>query len=145
MTVYIASVHAGFSLKGVLKDFLTSEGYEVVDMGARILDTEDDYNEYVQEAAEAICHDKGSMGIVLGGSGQGEAMQANRNTGIRAAVYYGGNLEIVRLSREHNDANVLSLGARFLSEDEAKNAVSLWIKTHFSTQGRHQRRNEKLG
>jgi ribose 5-phosphate isomerase B len=84
------------------------------------------------------------MGIILGGSGQGEAIVANKVVGIRSAVYYGGDLEIVRLSRQHNSANILSLGARFINEDEAKEAVKIFIETPFSIEERHIRRLDKV-
>ena len=95
-------------------------------------------------AAKAVAKDLNSKGIILGGSGQGEAMAANRIKGVRAAVYYGNNDEIVKLSRIHNNANILSLGARFLKNDEAIEAVKLWLKTDFKDEDRHIRRIKKL-
>lgn len=140
MRIYIATDHAGFELKNALIPYIDSLGHEVEDMGAAILDPEDDYPELIGPCAEKMANESGSLGIILGGSGQGEAMVANRRKGIRAAVFYGGNLELVRLAREHNDANVLSLGARFVSEDEAKEAVKIFLETQFSGEPRHVRR-----
>lgn len=140
MKIYLASDHAGFKHKEVLAQMLIEAGHEVVDKGAFTEDPSDDYPVLVRAAAEAVSSEKGVRAVVLGGSGQGEAMVANRIKGIRAAVYYGGPLDIVKLSREHNDANVLSLGARFLSLDDAKAAVSLWLDTAFSGDERHTRR-----
>lgn len=145
MKIYLGADHAGFALKEKIKEWLSEWGHEVVDMGASALDPDDDFNDFVKPVARAVAQDPSRVrGIVLGGSGQGEAMQANRFKGVRATVYYGGNSDIVRLSREHNDANVLSLGARFVSEEEVKEAIKLWLETPFSTDERYQRRNEKL-
>jgi ribose 5-phosphate isomerase B len=143
MKIYIGSDHAGYELKETLKKFLVELGHEVIDKGAFELNPEDDYPDFIRPVAEAVASDPESRGIILGGSGQGEAMVANRVKGVRAAVYYGGDLEIVKLSREHNNANTLSLGARFISEEEAKKAVKLWLETPFAG-GRHQRRLEKI-
>lgn len=155
MAIYLASDHAGFELKENIKKFLVDSGYEVKDSGAFKLDPDDDYPDFVKLAAEAVAKDpEGSRGIVLGGSGQGEAMVANRYKGVRAAVFYGpasakasagkGSLDIVKLSREHNNANVLSLGARFVTEKEALAAVKLWLETPFSSEPRHTRRLSKF-
>ncbi len=144
MKIYIGSDHAGFALKEKLIPFLTGLGHEVEDRGAYTLDPQDDYPDFVMPVAEAVSKDFGSMGIVLGGSGEGEAMATDKFEGIRTALWYGGNLEIVRLSREHNNANILSLGARFISEDEAKQAVKLWLETPFSNDERHLRRIDKM-
>lgn len=156
MKVYIGSDHAGFELKGKLTDFLISHGYEVIDKGAYEYNKDDDYPEFIHATAAAVASqintdktqigaDKNStFGIVIGGSGQGEAIVANRIFGIRAALYYGENLEIVKLSREHNDANILSLGARFVTEEEAKRAVRLFLDTPFSGDERHVRRINKI-
>ncbi len=147
MTIYLATDHAGFALKNELLAFVRDElQYEVVDCGAVTFDPEDDYPDFINIAAQAVSEKpEERKAIILGGSGQGEAIVANKFPGVRAALYYGGNLDIVKLSREHNDANVLSLGARFMSVDEAKNAVRSWLATDFSHEARHIRRIEKLG
>lgn len=142
--IYIGSDHAGFELKEKLKEYLVSLKYEVGDKGAFKLDNEDDYPDFIIPTAEAVSKNKGSFGIVLGGSGQGEQISANKVAGVRACGYYGGNLEIVRLSREHNDTNILSLGARFIQDSEAKEAVKIFIETKFSGDERHIRRINKL-
>src|SRR3989344_8206679 len=116
LKIVLASDHAGFEMKNALKENVVGLGYEVEDCGAYELDPDDDYTLFVKRAAEAVSKDPENVkAIVLGGSGQGEDMVADKFPGVRSAEYYGGNLEIVRLSREHNDANVLSLGARFIS------------------------------
>ena len=145
MKVYFASDHAGFDLKNELVAFVRDELHlEVQDCGAFENDPQDDYPELISAGANPVSADAAagieSVAIVLGGSGTGEAIVANKFASVRAAVYYGGPDDIVRLSREHNDANVLSLGARFLSSDEAKHAVSLWLSTPFSGDERHVRR-----
>jgi len=142
--IYIASDHAGYELKEALGAFLTERGYKVEDLGPSSFDPADDYPDTIGPLARAIADDKAACGIVIGGSGQGEAMVCNRTPGVRAAVYYGGNKEILKLSREHNDANVLSLGARFLSQEEAKDAALTWLEIDFSGEERHVRRIAKL-
>lgn len=145
MRIYIGSDHAGFELKQKLIPFIESLGYEVVDKGAFSLDEHDDYPDVILPVARAVAEDAhGARGIILGGSGQGEAIAANRVKRVRAAVFYGGPLDIVELSREHNDANILSLGARFVSEGEAETAVRLWLETPFSGDERHVRRIRKI-
>jgi ribose 5-phosphate isomerase B len=144
MNIHIATDHAGFDLKEKLKNYLNELGHEVTDHGAFELNEKDDYPDFISLAAYAVVEDPNARGIILGGSGQGEAMCANRFKGIRAAVFYGGSLEIVKRSREHNDANMLSLGARFVTEDEAKNAVKLFLETEFSNEERHMRRLSKF-
>ncbi|OGG41866.1 ribose-5-phosphate isomerase [Candidatus Kaiserbacteria bacterium RIFCSPHIGHO2_01_FULL_46_22] len=146
MKIHFASDHAGFALKNDLLAFVQNElNLEVLDHGATKLDQEDDYPDFIKLAASAVSSSTEDRAIILGGSGQGEAMVANRQAGVRAAVFYGGDLSIVKLSREHNNANVLSLGARFISLDDAKVAVQLWLQTEFSGEERHLRRIEKLG
>ena len=144
MTIYLAADHAGFELKEDIKKMLTAEGFSVVDKGAHTLETGDDYPKYMHAVAEAVAKDGDSAGILFGGSGEGEAIEANRTAGIRAVVYYGGPEDILILSREHNDANILSLGARFLSRERAREAVMLWLDTKFSGDMRHTRRNKQI-
>jgi len=145
MKIFIGSDHAGYDLKEKIAKTLTELGYAVVDMGAHNLDDSDDYPDFIALVAEAIMEGSDDVrGIILGGSGQGEAILANRYPHVRAAVYYGGSTDIVRLSREHNDANVLSLGARFISEEDAFEAIKLWLRMPFSEDERHVRRLEKI-
>lgn len=140
--IYFAADHAGFALKNELLAFVRDElQYEVEDCGAFAHDAEDDFTDFVAKAARAVsAHPLDSRAIILGGSGQGEAMLANRFHDVRAAVYYGGNEEIITLSRTHNDANVLSLGARFLKTEEAKQAVRAWLSTAHETVTKYDRR-----
>lgn len=142
--IYLASDHAGFELKDALAQFLQAQGHLVEDLGPHTLVPGDDYPDYVAPLAEKVAAQAGAFGIALGGSGEGEAMAANRTPGARAAEYYGGNLDIVRLAREHNDANILSLGARFISPEEAREAAALFLTTPFSGDERHKRRIEKI-
>lgn len=147
MKIYIGSDHAGLELKEKLIPFLTELGHEVENKGAFSYDPQDDYPDFVKPVAEAVSADPEARGIVLGGSGQGEAICANRFKGVRAFEYYApsrGEVNIVEDSRSHNNSNVISLGARFLSEDEAKEAVKLWLETPFSGDERHVRRIEKI-
>jgi len=142
--IYIGGDHAGYELKEKLKTYIQSLNMQIIDKGAFDLNNEDDYPNFIIPVAEAVTKDPESLGIVLGGSGQGEQISANKIDGIRAIEYYGGNLEIVRLGREHNDANILSLGARFLNEDEAENAIELFINTPFGGEERHKRRLDEI-
>ena len=143
--IFVASDHAGFALKDELKTFLELLGYTTTDCGADTLQEDDDYPDFIARAAEAISkHPGGARAIVIGKSGQGEAIVANRYVSVRAAVYYGGDVSVVSLSREHNDANILSLGAGFLSLEEAKEAVKIFLETSFSGDERHIRRIEKI-
>lgn len=143
MKIYLGADHAGFELKEKLKSYLTDLGHDVEDKGAFSFVSDDDYPDFVMPVAEGVSNDKESLGIVLGGSGQGEAMVANRVKGVRAVEYYGGNLDIIRLGKEHNNANIISLGARFVSEAEAMNAVKIFLDTPFSSEERHVRRISK--
>ena len=142
--IYLGADHAGFELKEEIKKYLVEQGKEVEDLGAFELNQEDDYPDFVVPVAKKVAENpEQNRGIVLGGSGQGEAIAVNRFKGVRAAVYYGGPFDIVKLSRQHNNANVLSLGARFLTKEQAIEVVDLWLETSFEA-GHHTRRIEKL-
>ena len=110
-TIILATDHAGFELKEKIKAYLVRENYEIQDLGASQYNEDDDYPEYMKKAGEAVSQNPNTKAIIFGKSGNGEAIVANRYKNVRAAVWYGGNMDIVRLSREHNDANVLSIGA----------------------------------
>jgi ribose 5-phosphate isomerase B len=142
--IYIGSDHAGYELKEKLRAYMQSLNIEVVDKGAFSLDNEDDYPDFIVPVAEAVVKESKSLGIIIGGTGEGEQISANKIDGIRAIEFYGGNLEIVKLGREHNNANILSLGARFITEDEAKNAILLFMNTPFTNDERHTRRINKI-
>ncbi|MEE8437351.1 MAG: RpiB/LacA/LacB family sugar-phosphate isomerase [Candidatus Neomarinimicrobiota bacterium] len=143
MKIHLGADHAGFELKAALNIFLKEKGHVVTDHGAFEYDPLDDYPDFIFPCARAVAEDSSSRGIILGGSGQGEAMAANRVPGIRAAVYYNGPQEIVILSRKHNDANILSLGARFLSQDKIFQVIEIWLLEPYEG-GRHQSRIKKL-
>ena len=145
MKILLASDHAGFELKNKIHSYLKGEGFIIEDMGAHIYDKNDDYPKIMLPVAMRVIKDSdNTRAIIFGKSGNGEAMIVNRIPGIRAAVYHGKNLDIVRLSREHNDANILSIGAGFVDEEEAVQAIRLWLSTPFSNDKRHIRRNEML-
>jgi ribose 5-phosphate isomerase B len=156
MKIYFAADHAGFDLKNVLMGYVRDElGFEVHDCGALEANESDDYVDFVKTAAEAISlNPTNARGIILGGSGQGEAMCANRFAHVRAGVFYGdrgtqvdssgASLSMVMSLRLHNDANVLSLAARFLTREEAKDAVRVFLTTSFTEEERHVRRIKKL-
>ena len=143
MKIHIATDHAGLELKNSIRDHLEAKGFDVIDHGAHEYDALDDYPDFIFPCAHAVAADSKSRGIILGGSGQGEAMAANRVKGIRAAVFYNGPDEIVKLSREHNNANILSLGARFMNESEIYRVIEIWLNEPFEG-GRHTRRINKL-
>ncbi|OGG50060.1 hypothetical protein A2763_04240 [Candidatus Kaiserbacteria bacterium RIFCSPHIGHO2_01_FULL_54_36] len=155
MKVYLASDHGGFEMKNKLVAFVASLGHEAEDCGAFVYDVQDDYPAIIANAARKVSADAAngldSKGIILGGSGQGEAIVANRFRGVRAAVYYGpaqrpqtdaaGNvIDIITSTRMHNDANMLSLGGRFLTESEIEDVVKAWLSVPFSGEARHSRR-----
>lgn len=145
MKLHIATDHAGYWLKEKLVPYIKDLGFDVVDHGAYKLDPNDDYPDYISKAAAAVSDNpQNTLGIVIGGSGQGEAMVANKFRHVRATVYYGGDEKILSLSHEHNAANVLSLGARFLTESDAKHVVKLWLTEHFTLGDRHKKRIQKL-
>lgn len=160
MKIAIATDHSGFEILKQLKTFLSSLGHEIIDCGPTLLDLNDDYPDYMFKVAKEVASGNCDKGIILGGSGQGEAMAANRIKGVRCAIFYGSVMskkavdveghksddpyEIIKLSRQHNDANMLSLSARFLSLSEIKSASEIWLNTPFSNQERHLRRIQKL-
>ena len=128
--IYLGADHQGVELKKVIREFLETEGYEVEDCGNSVQDPMDDYPDFIHPVAQAVAADpENRRGVIFGRSGQGEAITANRHKGVRAALYAGGDEIIVRLSREHNDANVLSLGAGFVSPEDAKRLTKLWLET----------------
>jgi ribose 5-phosphate isomerase B len=143
MRVHLGCDHAGFPLKQALRDWLDAQGHDVVDHGALEFDASDDYPPFCLSAAAAVADEPGSLGVVLGGSGNGEQIAANKVRGVRAALAW--NEEVAALAREHNDANVLSLGARMHTHEEAVRMVEVFVTTSFSGESRHIRRIEMLG
>lgn len=160
MKLAVTTDHAGYEKLKQLKTWLESEGHEVVDYGPHTFDENDDYPDFMFPAAQAVARQECEAGIILGGSGQGEAMAANRLKGVRCTLFYSPALakqpidtegrmsddpyEILRLSRQHNHANVLSLSSRFLDLDEMKQAIEVWLSTPYSDVERHARRVAKL-
>ena len=145
MRVHLATDHAGLDHKEAVRTWLQDEGYAVVDHGATLFDPTDDFPDFVVKAAKAVGETFGSdRAVIFGGSGQGEAMMANRIPYVRAAVFYGGVSTIPVLSRQHNDSNVLSIGARFVSVDETKKAIWDWLHTDALDEKKYHRRNEKI-
>ncbi|HVX90327.1 MAG TPA: RpiB/LacA/LacB family sugar-phosphate isomerase [Candidatus Paceibacterota bacterium] len=158
--LYFASDHAGFALKQALMEYASTLGCAVEDLGPFALDPADDYPDFVTPLAQKVATEHDARGVVIGGDGEGEAMCANRTKGVRAGVFYGGvrafapidaegaagmdGFDLVRLMRRHNDANVLALGARFVSGEEAREAVRIFLETPFSGAERHIRRIAKF-
>ena len=138
MRVHLGSDHAGYELKNALVGWLEEAGHEPVDHGPSAYDPLDDYPPYVLRAAQAVVADTGSLGIVIGGSGNGEAIAANKVKGVRAALAW--NDDTASLGREHNDANVMSIGARMHTVGDARRLVQLFLDTPFSGDERHARR-----
>lgn len=162
MKIFIGADHAGYNMKEMLKVHLVDQGHEVIDKGAHELTPEDDYPDFVRPVAEEVAKNASEevKGIIIGGSGFGEAMCANRIKGVRALVFYGpmapkgavdvkgtenhDPYEIVRISREHNDSNILSVGMRFITEEQILEATRIFLNTKFSGEERHIRRIQKL-
>lgn len=142
--IFLASDHAGFKLKEKIKNQLILNGKAIYDFGPHSFDSQDDYPDFIIPCAKKVAKTKDAIGIILGGSGQGEAIAANKIKGIRAATIYHYDKKAIKLSREHNNANMISLGARFLTEDQALEAVDLFLKTGFSNEQRHKRRLRKI-
>lgn len=143
--IYMAADHAGFVYKNTVRDWLIKEGFRVCDMGADVYDEQDDFPLVMSHAAHSVVTSSvPACALFFGGSGQGEAMAGNRIKGIRATVYYGGDEQIVELSRTHNNANVLSFGARFVAIDDVKRLIWLWLHTPQSFDEKYTRRNRAL-
>ena len=138
MRVYLGSDHAGLELKNHLVEWLKAAGHDPVDCGPHIYDAQDDYPPFCLRAAEKTAADPDSLGIVIGGSGNGEQIAANKVPGVRAALVW--NTSTAQLARQHNDANVVSIGARQHSDDEATELVLEFLRTPFSEDERHVRR-----
>ncbi len=138
MRVYLGSDHAGFELKTHLANHLAKEGYDVVDVGPHAYDPDDDYPAFCLHAGDRVVADPGSLGVVIGGSGNGEQIAANKITGVRAALAW--SIDTAHLAREHNDANVVAVGARQHTLDEATAIVEAFLTTPFSGNERHARR-----
>ncbi len=160
MKIALATDHTGYEQLKDLQLYLEELGHECSNYGPETLNLSDDYPDFIFKAAQSVSESSADMGIILGGSGQGEAMAANRFKGVRCAVFYGpavvGRIidangrvssspyEIVRLSRQHNNANMLSLAARFVSLNDMKQVIKIWLETPFSEESRHVRRIDKL-
>lgn len=160
MTIALASDHTGLEQLKELQDYLEDLGYDCQNFGPPALKPDDDYTDYIFPAAKSVANGSCERAVIIGGSGQGEAMAANRIKGVRCAVFYGPAVprkvvdvdgrvshdpyEIVRLSRLHNNANALSLAARFVSLQDMKHVVKMWLETEFKDEPRHKRRIEKL-
>ncbi|MDP2641809.1 MAG: RpiB/LacA/LacB family sugar-phosphate isomerase [bacterium] len=153
MRIYVGADHRGYGHKEKLVPFLQSLGHEVEDKGAYEYDEDDDYPDFIIPVAREVSQRPNEVkGIILGSSGQGEAMAANKFSDVRAAVYYGQgkcvveeeNVSVIQLSRADNDANILSLGARFITEEEMFNAVKEWLNTDFKNTDRYKRRIAKM-
>ena len=145
MNIHLATDHAGFEMKEFLKEALLELGHNIIDHGADEYNEGDDYPDFIKLAAlEVSSEPNNNIAIIFGGSGQGESMTANRYPNVRATSYYHFDPEIIKLSREHNNANVLSIGARFLSNEEVLESVLFWLEIPFSEDSRHIRRIEKM-
>lgn len=143
--IYLATDHRGFELKEKIKNWLTEWGYQYEDFGAFDYKKDDDYPDFVSKAAAKVSgNPEADKAIILGGTGQGEAIVANKYPGVRAVVYYGGVEEIIILTKEHNNSNILSIGASFVDEFSARAMIRLWLETDFSGDERHKRRLEKI-
>ncbi len=149
--IYIGTDHAGFVMKEELIPFIKKLGFTVVDCGNFHYDENDDFPFFIEKVAKAVAlNPEHNIGIILGGSGQGEAIIANRFPHVRATVYYGEpdlifkKLDVIKLEREHNDSNVLSLGVRFLTLPKAKKAIKKWLETSFSKEPKYARRNKEI-
>lgn len=144
MQIFLGSDHAGFEMKAKVKVFLESKGHIVTDCGPEVFDPMDDYPDFISRVAENVSKNLEAKGIVFGKTGEGEDMVANRFPNVRSVVYYGGPKDIIILSRKHNDANILSLGAEFIDKEKVNNIIELWLNTPFSGDERHIRRIKEI-
>ncbi|MCD5381019.1 MAG: RpiB/LacA/LacB family sugar-phosphate isomerase [Candidatus Pacebacteria bacterium] len=145
MVIHLATDHAGFSHKEAVSEWLKDEGYDIVDHGAVELSVKDDFPDYIAlAAAEVSSYPATAKAVIFGGSGQGEAIVANRHKNVRAAVFYGGDESIPALSRQHNDSNILSIGARFVDIDTTKKVIWEWLQAEPLSDPKYQRRNRKI-
>jgi len=160
MKVYLATDHAGLEIKNKVVEYLKSLGFEAIDCGPFEFDKDDDYPDLISKAAEKVSQNPTSFGIILGGSGQGEAMVANKFKNVRCALFYAeavpveaiditGNkstdsYEMLKLTRAHNNSNMLSLGIRFLTEEQMLKAVKIFLESPFPGDERHATRIEKI-
>lgn len=160
MKIALSTDHAGYARLKKLKEGLELAGYSTYDFGPKVFDVNDDYPDFIRPACEAVLNGQCDLGIIFGGSGQGEAMAANRLKGIRCTVWYGPSApieavdasgllsrdpyEILKLSKEHNNANVLSIAGRFVSDEETIKVAVLWLNNRFNGEERHMRRIQKL-
>ncbi len=160
MKVYLATDHAGFEIKNKVAELLKKEGYDVEDCGPEAYDKDDDYPDFISKAAKKVSETPDDFGIVFGGSGQGEAIVANKFNNVRCALFYGPVIppiatditgktsddpyEMLRLTREHNNSNMLSIGVRFMTEADTMNAIKLFLSSKYSGEERHARRIDKI-
>lgn len=143
--IYLGADHRGFELKEKLKNFLKEEGYEFEDLGNTVYDLADDYPDFGAAVAQKVAEKPNeNRGILLCGSGVGMDVVTNKFKGVRSALVWSDNEALVKQSRQHDDSNVLSLPADYLTEDQAKKIVKLWLETPFSKEERHQRRIQKI-
>ncbi len=142
--IYLGTDHRGYELKEKIKEWRSEWGYEYEDMGAHEYDEKDDYPDFISLVGEKVAADPGAKGIILGGPRHVEEEVANKYKGVRAVVYYGGLKEMIIHTREHDDANVLSLAADFIDESEAQEIIKLWLETSFPGEERHVRRLKKV-
>ena len=143
--IFLAADHAGLDVKGQIKEILRKRNLDFEDLGPFEYNSLDDYPDFISRVAKKVSNNpEKNIGIILGGSGQGEAIVANRFANVRAIVYYGGPKEILKLSKEHNNANILSLGARFIKKEEMELIINTWLNELFTNEKRHVKRIKKI-
>jgi ribose 5-phosphate isomerase B len=158
--IYLGTDHTGFEIKNKVKSFLISKGYEVKDCGAFEFDKDDDYPDFISKAARGVSENPNNLGIIFGGSGQGEAIVANKFPNVRCALFYSQSVpigaadisgressdpfEMLKLTKEHNQSNMLSIGVRFLKEEDVLKAIQIWLEAPAASEERHLRRIDKI-